>query len=149
MPKALIGPIGLRAREHRAAVVHAVAGLALRRAPLLSTRVGMTVDPGLAERVHAVRPAVDRLSACVPWQAVALDQHADVALELDALRRCRWRCELGILGVGRAVAGLALQPAVAREKRYSDRPGAGVSGLVANVWSAAARMSPLASNTEV
>ena len=86
----------LRARQHGAAVVGAVAGAAAARAVPLRRVVAWSVDPRLADRVHAVRAAVDgrpgvrgvagactrRASPTWPWM-------------LRCSARLSLRCELG------------------------------------------------------
>src|ERR1039457_211028 len=101
--------VGLRLRKDGPAVVRAVAGLAGRLITIRHVLVG--TDPGGADRVQSVRPTGygvgDRSVA-----RCALDEHSHMPLQggaLDVVVDNR----SGEFGVRRAVAGFALQAAVA------------------------------------
>ena len=130
--------VALRARQHGAAVVGAVAGAALRRRRPSSATSWWSLHPGLADRVHAVRAAADGRRLRCAWQARALDEHAGVALERDALDVVVARASAGNSACVEPWQASHCEAAVAASRSGTARgPAAGVSGLVAKVASTA------------
>ena len=83
-----------RARQHRSAVVRAVAGLAL--CPVCADGVVMTGDPPGAHRVHAVRPAECQRRNAGRVARPALRDRPDVSLERNGFAGCRSGATMGI-----------------------------------------------------
>ena len=81
------------------------------------------------------------------WQAV----HSTVVPAcpwMRSLRRLSLRCVAGNSAWVEPWQASHCRPPWPREKRNSERPGAGVSGVVAKVWLVATRTAPLGSNDE-